>query len=283
MSPVGGPRVNPVFDREWIDSTIAVGASRTGSAPALVRETAGLLSCLDATVLTPTAGASEIRDVARRAVRARAAAVCVYPVFAPVVSAEIDGSAVLLDLVAGGFPDGLATLDARVFEVERASELGAEEIDVPMRRDLARQQRWEELFTELAALREAAGTLTLKVILSTPDIPDARDVVRAARVAIMAGADFLKTATGREARRPTLESGAAMCVAIAEAYVRTGRRIGFKAAGGIDGVELASEWAQLVADHLGVDWLTPVHFRVGSSRLLVDPVVDTFLEGDGSL
>ena len=170
-----------------------------------------------------------------------------------------------------------------MLEVRLAREVGASEIDVPIRRDLANEARWEELFAELAAIREAASGCALKVIVSTPDLSDAASIVGAARVAIMAGADFLKTATGRESGPPTHESGAAICAVIAEEQTRTGRRVGFKAAGGIRDVAGAIGWAQLVAASLGADWLVPNLFRIGSSRLLYDPAVWTSDDGTGRL
>lgn len=198
------------------------------------------------------------------------AAVCVYPAYIAVAREALDGSGIPVAAVAAAFPHGLSPLDIRIAEVRACAALGAAEIDVVIRRSHALLGEWAALYQEIRALREAAGQACLKVILATGELGDEDVVVRAARTALVAGADFVKTSTGKEAVNATLPAGIAVAQAIREYAERTGRRAGIKPAGGIRTATHALDWFALVEEALGPEWLVPALFRIGASGLLAD-------------
>lgn len=197
-------------------------------------------------------------------------AVCVYPTLVPVAVQALRGSGVPVASVASGFPSGLVPMPQRLAEVRWAAQAGAREIDVVITREHVLTGRWEALHDEVRALREAAGDAHLKAILATGELGTLRDVSRASTVAMMAGADFVKTSTGKEPTNATLEVGLVMMRAIREYAQRTGFRVGFKPAGGIRQAKEALAWLALIKDELGSEWLTPERFRFGASSLLGD-------------
>src|SRR5690606_38953410 len=172
--------------------------------------------------------------------------------------------------VSTAFPHGLAPLETRICEIHASVEDGADEIDVVIPRGLVLGARWEELYDEIARFREACGDAHLKVILGTGDLSTLRNVTLASMVAMMAGADFIKTSTGKESVNATLPVGLAMVRAIRAYHERTGVRIGFKPAGGISTAKAALEWLILIREELGRRWLEPDLFRFGVSSLLTD-------------
>lgn len=200
--------------------------------------------------------------------RNRVAAVCVFPAFIEEAREALEGSSVPVATVSGGFPHGLSRLSDRVREVASALEAGADEIDVVIRREWALGERWERLYEEVRAMREAAGPVTLKVILGTGEMESLDQVARSALVAALAGADFVKTSTGKERVNATLPAGLAMARAVATCERETGRRVGLKPAGGIRKAEEGLAWLHLVREELGEEAATPDRFRVGASSLL---------------
>jgi deoxyribose-phosphate aldolase len=200
----------------------------------------------------------------------RVAAVCVHFPFIPVALDVLEGSGVPVATVGGAFPHGLTPLPARLLEIRSAVEAGAREVDVVIRRDLALTERWEELYQELSRFREAVGGATLKVILATGELGDRGRVALAARIALMAGADFLKTSTGKERVNATFPEGLVMLNEIQEYRRRTGIQVGFKAAGGIRTQTAANRWIHLAASEMGDDFICPKTFRIGASSLLND-------------
>ena len=200
----------------------------------------------------------------------RVAAVCVYPSLVPVAREALAGSGIPVAAVAAGFPSGQMPRETRVREIEWAVAQGAEEIDVVIARALVLTGRWRELYEEVRAFREACGPAHLKVILATGELGTLRNVARAALIAMMAGADFVKTSTGKEAVNATLPVGLAMVRAVRAYAERTGYRVGFKPAGGIRSAKSALDWMILVKEELGVEWLRPALFRLGASTLLTD-------------
>lgn len=200
----------------------------------------------------------------------RVAAVCVYGSLVPVAREALEGSGIPVASVAAGFPSGLGPFRERLEEIGRCVEAGAEEIDIVITRSRVLRGEWERLYEEVRAFREAAGDAHLKVILATGELGTLRNVGRASRVAMMAGADFIKTSTGKEAVNATLPVGLVMARAIREYRERTGHRVGFKAAGGIRTAKEALRWLYLVKDELGDAWLDRRLFRFGASSLLAD-------------
>lgn len=200
----------------------------------------------------------------------RVAAVCVYPALVPTAREALEGSDVPVASVAAGFPAGLSPFPERVEEVRSCAEAGAGEIDIVITRSRVLRGEWEELYGEVRAYREAAGDAHLKVILATGELGTLRNVARASRVAMMAGADFIKTSTGKEPVNATLPVGLVMTRAVREYHEETGHRVGFKAAGGIRTAKEALAWLYLMKDELGNAWLHRDLFRFGASSLLAD-------------
>ncbi|XP_003488356.1 deoxyribose-phosphate aldolase [Bombus impatiens] len=175
--------------------------------------------------------------------------------------------------VGGGFPSGQFPLETRLREVEIGVELGADEIDIVINRPLALMQQWKELYEELKSFRVACGNKCLKVILATGELGNLENVYKSSMIAMMAGADFIKTSTGKEAINATLSAGVIMCQAIKDYYESTQRKVGLKPAGGIKDPQEALEWMMLVEMELGEEWLSKDLFRIGASNLL-DNIVE---------
>ncbi len=197
-------------------------------------------------------------------------AVCVYhEMVAPAVSA-LAGSGLPVAAVSTGFPAGLSPFDLRVAEIEASTAAGAAEIDIVISRRHVLEGRWEALYDELRTFRAACGPARMKAILATGELGSLRDVARAATVAMMAGADFVKTSTGKEAVNATLPVTLVMLRAIRDYHARTGHRVGMKPAGGISRGADALTYLALVKEELGNRWLAPDLFRFGASSLLGD-------------
>ncbi|HEX4200508.1 MAG TPA: deoxyribose-phosphate aldolase, partial [Chthoniobacterales bacterium] len=172
--------------------------------------------------------------------------------------------------VATGFPTGLMPMSQRLEEIRYAVDQGAAEIDMVITRELVLTGRWEELFDEVAACKEACGRAHLKVILATGELATLRNIARASMVAQLAGADFIKTSTGKETENATLPVTLTMVRCIRRFYEASGRKVGFKPAGGIRSAKDALAWQVLMKEELGRDWLEPDLFRFGASSLLTD-------------
>jgi len=198
------------------------------------------------------------------------AAVCVYHRFVETARKALEGSRVRVAAVSTGFPAGLSPLPERVGEIRRSVESGAQDIDVVITRAHVFGGRWQELYDEIAAFKQASGTAHMKVILGTGDLLTLRNVARASFVAMMAGADFIKTSTGKEPTNATLPVGFVMTRAIREYAQETGMAVGFKPAGGIRTAKQSLEWLALMKEELGVSWMKAELFRFGASGLLND-------------
>jgi deoxyribose-phosphate aldolase len=198
------------------------------------------------------------------------AAICVYHSFVETALKALEGSGIKVAAVSAGFPAGLSPLDERVAEIRRSVEAGAHEIDVVITRAHVFGGRWQALFDEIATFKAACGNAHMKVILGTGDLLTLRNVARASMVAMMAGADFIKTSTGKEAVNATLPVGLVMTRAIREYAQRTGMAVGFKPAGGIRTAKQSIEWLALMKEELGASWLNAGLFRLGASSMLAD-------------
>jgi deoxyribose-phosphate aldolase len=200
----------------------------------------------------------------------KVAAICVYHTFVETASRALEGSGIKVAAVSTGFPAGLSPLDERVAEIRRSVDAGAHEIDVVITRAHVFAGQWQALYDEIAAFRAACGGAHMKVILGTGDLLTLRNVSRASMVAMMAGADFIKTSTGKEAVNATLPVGVVMTRAIREYAQETGKAVGFKPAGGIRTAKQSLEWLSLMKEELGPSWLNADLFRLGASSMLAD-------------
>lgn len=198
-------------------------------------------------------------------------AVCVYHVFVETAVKALEGSGIGVAAVSTGFPAGLSPLSERVEEIKRSVEAGAREIDIVIERGLVLSGQWQALYDQVAMFKQACGPgVHMKAILGTGDLMTLRNVGRASVVAMMAGADFIKTSTGKEAANATLPVSLVMVRAIREYFERTGVAVGFKPAGGIRAAKQALEWMFLMKEELGRPWLEPELFRFGASGMLTD-------------
>jgi deoxyribose-phosphate aldolase len=244
------------------------------------------ISCMDLTTLSGDDTDERVRRLCAKArqpiqhdivkllgiekLNIRVAAVCVYHTFVETALRALEGTGIKVAAVSTGFPAGLSPLDERVAEIRRSVEAGAHEIDVVITRAHVFGGRWQALFDEVATFRAACGPAHMKVILGTGDLLTLRNVARASVVAMMAGADFIKTSTGKETTNATLPVGLVMTRAIREYALETGMAVGFKPAGGIRTAKQSLEWLALIKEELGDSWLNAEMFRFGASSMLGD-------------
>ncbi|MGB8062815.1 MAG: deoxyribose-phosphate aldolase [Candidatus Sulfotelmatobacter sp.] len=200
----------------------------------------------------------------------KVAAACVYHTFVETARHALEGSGVRVAAVSTGFPAGLSPLAERVAEIRRSVEAGADEIDVVITRAHVFGGRWQALYDEVAAFKQACGRAHMKVILGTGDLLTLRNVARASFVAMMAGADFIKTSTGKEPTNATLPVSLVMLRTIREYAQQTGMAVGFKPAGGIRTAKQSLDWLSLIKEEVGPSWMRAEMFRFGASGLLGD-------------
>jgi len=200
----------------------------------------------------------------------KVAAICVYHTFVETALHALEGSGIRVAAVSTGFPAGLSPLAERVAEIRRSVEAGAHEIDVVITRAHVFAGRWQALYDEVAAFKQACGSAHMKVILGSGDLLTLRNVARASVVAMMAGADFIKTSTGKEPTNATLPVGLVMTRAIRDYAQQTGMAVGFKPAGGIRTAKQSLDWLAMMKEELGDSWLRAEMFRLGASSLLGD-------------
>src|SRR5271155_5777535 len=210
------------------------------------------------------------RELGIEELHIKVAAVCVYHMFVETALHALEGSGIHVAAVSAGFPAGLSPLAERVAEIRRSAEAGAHEIDIVITRSHVFGGRWQALYDEVAAFKQACGAKHMKVILATGDLVTLRNVARASVVAMMAGADFIKTSTGKEPTNATLPVGLVMTRAIREYAQQPGMAVSFKPAGGIRTSKQSLEWLALIKEELGAGWLNAEMFRFGASGMLAD-------------
>jgi len=198
------------------------------------------------------------------------AAICVYPNLVPAARERLRGTGVKVAAVATAFPSGQYPTAIKVADVRSAVELGADEIDMVIDRGAFLSGRYAKVYDEIVQVKEACGDVHLKVILETGELGTYDNVRRATLLAIAGGADFVKTSTGKISPAATLPVALCMLEAVRDVHEETGRRVGFKAAGGIRHAKQAVQHLVLVHETLGPDWLTPDLYRLGASSLLND-------------
>jgi deoxyribose-phosphate aldolase len=197
-------------------------------------------------------------------------AVCVYPTMVATAVRALEGSGIPVASVAAAFPAGLTPLKARLAEIEYAVGQGADEIDIVITRAHVLNRDWNALYDEVQAMREACGGAHLKTILATGDLKTLRNVYSASMVAMQAGADFIKTSTGKEDVNATLPVSLVMLRALRDYRDLTGFEIGFKPAGGLRTAKDALTWLILMKEELGLPWMKNDLFRIGASSLIAD-------------
>ncbi|HEV8687104.1 MAG TPA: deoxyribose-phosphate aldolase [Gaiellaceae bacterium] len=209
------------------------------------------------------------------------AAVCVYPNLVPHAKERLEGSGVKIASVATGFPSGQFPTEVKLQDVRAAVEFGADEIDMVIDRGAFLSGRYAKVYDEIVRVKEACGEAHLKVILETGELGTYDNVRRASLLAMAAGADFIKTSTGKVNPAATLPVSLVMLEAIRDVHDETGRVVGFKPAGGIRTAKQAVQHLVLVHETLGVDWLTPDLHRFGASSLLNDVLMQIRKEKTG--
>ncbi len=297
LEAVAAPSPGTAFEPDWIEEVrVNRSAVERRAVTLLTRRTvkkewqaAWLLkavACIDLTTLSGDDTPGRVRRLcakARRPVRSdvlqalgadglglSVGAVCVYHAMVETALEALDGSGIPVAAVSAGFPAGLSPLAERVREITASVATGAREIDIVISRTHVLTGDWRALYDEVRAFREASGPAHLKTIIATGDLATLRNVARASLVCMMAGADFIKTSTGKESINATLPVSLTMVRAIRAYLERTGHRVGFKAAGGIGTAKAVLGYLILMKEELGRDWLEPGLFRIGASSLLGD-------------
>ncbi|UXX81934.1 deoxyribose-phosphate aldolase [Roseovarius pelagicus] len=242
------------------------------------------ISCIDLTTLAGDDTAGRVRRLcakARQPVRAdllgalgmeglHVGAVCVYHDMVDTAVEALAGSGIPVAAVSTGFPAGLSPFALRLAEIEASVAMGAAEIDIVISRRHVLTGNWGALYDEMAAFRAACGPAHVKAILATGELGSLRNVARASLVCMMAGADFIKTSTGKEPVNATLPVTLVMLRAIRDYYSQTGVKVGYKPAGGISKAKDVLIYLSLIKEELGDDWLDAALFRFGASSLLGD-------------
>lgn len=285
------------FDLDWIeDVRINLSASERRVASLLGRrsvkkdaQAAWLLkavTCIDLTTLSGDDTASRVRRLcakAKQPVREdileklgfadrdiHTGAICVYHRFVKTAVEALEGSGIPVAAVSTGFPAGLVPHDLKLKEIEASVRDGAQEIDIVITREHVLTGNWRALYDEMRDFRSACGEAHVKAILATGDIKTMRNVAKASMICMMAGADFIKTSTGKEAVNATLLVTLTMLRMIREYQERTGFKVGYKPAGGVSAAKDVLNYQILMKEELGRKWLEPELFRVGASSLLAD-------------
>lgn len=248
------------------------------------------LSMIDHTTLEGADTPARVRRLCQKALRpspdhpewGHTAAVCVYPTLVPYARDELGENApVKIAAVSTYFPSGQGQLKARLEETRRAVADGADEIDMVISRGLYLRGEYSAVFDEIAATKEACGSARLKVILETGELQTYDHVRRASHIAMDAGADFIKTSTGKVTPAATLPVTLVMLEAIRDHYEQTGRKVGMKPAGGIKDSKTALQYLVAVREILGKEWLTPEWFRFGASSLTNDILLQLHKQTSG--
>ncbi len=242
------------------------------------------IQCMDLTTLAGDDTPGRVRRLcakARQPVRAdllsalglpalRVGAVCVYHEMVAEAVHALQGSGIPVAVVSTGFPAGQTPMETKLREIELSVAAGAQEVDIVISRRHALTHDWAALYDEIRAYREKCGDAHLKAILATGELQTLENVARASWVAMMAGADFIKTSTGKEGVNATLDVSLVMVRAIREFQAETGQVVGYKPAGGISSAKAALQYLALMKEELGERWLQPDLFRFGASSLLTD-------------
>jgi deoxyribose-phosphate aldolase len=246
--------------------------------------------CMDLTTLEGADTPGKVAALCSKAIRPQpadpsipsVAAVCIYPSLVAEAVKHVRGTGVKVASVATAFPSGQSFLDVKLAETKEAVAAGADEVDMVIDRGAFLSGRYQKTYDDIAAIRETTGSAHLKVILETGELGTYDNVRRASILAMAAGADFIKTSTGKVQPAATLPVSLVMMEAIRDFQRQTGRLVGFKPAGGIKTAKLAIAYLVLLWETLGADWMTPDRLRLGASSLLNDVLMQIVKERTGA-
>jgi deoxyribose-phosphate aldolase len=281
--------LSPLIDQVGVEERIARLTKRSIKNESKLAALKLAMSMLDLTTLEARDTPGKVRQLCTKAMHPHdsvvgipsVAAVCVYPNLVRVAKEALKGSKVKVAAVATAFPSGMSTRKVKLEETKWAVNEGADEIDMVISRGKFLAGDYNFVFDEIAAVREACGPAHLKVILETGELSTLDNVRKASDIAMNAGADFIKTSTGKVQPAATLPVTLVMFEAIRDFYYRTGKKIGMKPAGGIATSKLAIQYLVVLNETLGSDWLTPDLFRFGASSLANDILMQIIKQQTG--
>lgn len=287
MQTVIRPSVS--VDAVMLESRAASLAKRSIKTSAKLEGITLAIRCIDLTTLEGKDSEGRVRSLCAKAVNPRpgwpsvpsVAAVCVYPNLVPVAKASLAGSGVKVASVATAFPSGLSSLEVKLADTAAALRSGADEIDMVIDRGAFLSGDEQTVFDEIVAVKQLCGPVHLKVILETGELSTYDNIRRASDLALEAGADVIKTSTGKVGTNATFPAALVMCEAIRDFARRTGERRGLKVAGGVRNTKQAMTYLVIVKETLGDAWLNPDLFRMGASSLLDDLLMQLEKEETG--
>ena len=279
----------PVVDEVGVDERVARFRSRSIKAASKVEALRLVLSMIDLTTLEGQDTPGKVRQLCQKAIHLHdampglphVAAVCVYPTMVGVAKAALAGRGIHVASVATAFPSGQAPLSVKLDDTRTAVEAGADEIDMVISRGEFLAGRYDRVFDEIATVKDACGSAHLKVILETGELGTLDRVRRASVLAMHAGADFIKTSTGKIQPAATMQVTLVMLQAIRDYFRETGRMVGMKPAGGISDAKLAVHYLVMLRETLGNTWMTPDWFRFGASSLANDVLMQLQKQATG--
>jgi deoxyribose-phosphate aldolase len=280
---------SPTIDQVGVEERVERLTRRSIKKQSKVHALRLALSMIDLTTLEGADSAGKVRQMCYKAAHLHdqlsgvphVAAVCVYPTLVRLAKESLKGTHIKVAAVATGFPSGQYPLDVKLRDTRYAVEEGADEIDMVISRGHFLAGDYHYVFDEIAQVKDACGSAHLKVILETGELGQLDQVRKASDLAMHAGADFIKTSTGKVVPAATLPVTLVMLEAIRDFYHATGKKIGMKPAGGIATAKLAIQYLVVLRETLGQDWLTPDLFRIGASRLANDILMQLAKEASG--
>jgi len=280
----------PRVDQVGVEERVARFCSRSIKKESKVQALKLALSMIDLTTLEGQDTHGKVTQLCQKAIHVHdsmpglphVAAVCVYPTMVAVARRALAGHDIKVASVATAFPSGMAPLAVKLEETRIAVGEGADEVDMVISRGAFLEGKYTLVFDEIVAVKEACGPAHLKVILETGELGTLDRVRRASVLAMHAGADFIKTSTGKVQPAATLPVTLVMLQAIRDYYHETGRRVGMKPAGGIARAKLALQYLVMLRETLGQDWLTPELFRFGASSLVNDILMQLEKQATGA-
>ncbi|HOY47788.1 MAG TPA: deoxyribose-phosphate aldolase [Flavobacteriales bacterium] len=283
------PALSPTIDQVGVEERCARFQTRSIKDETKIAGLKLAMSMIDLTTLEGKDSVGKVQQMCYKAMHPhdafpgipQVAAVCVYPTMVKVARKALAGSKIHVASVATAFPSGLAPLKVKLDDTRFAVEEGADEIDMVISRGKFLSGEFNFVFDEIAAIKEACGKAHLKVILETGELSTLDNVRKASDLAILAGADFIKTSTGKIQPAATMPVTLVMLEAIRDYYYATGKMIGMKPAGGIANSKLALHYLVMVKETLGADWLHPDWFRFGASKLTNDIIMQLVKQETG--
>lgn len=278
----------PIIDQVGLIERAAKFKTRSIKKEAKIQGLKMALNMIDLTTLEGRDTKGKVKQMCYKAMHPHdaldiptVAAVCVYPNMVSVAKEALKGSQVKIASVATAFPSGMSNLQVKLEDTKMAVDSGADEIDMVISRGKFHQGEYNYVFDEIATIKEACGKARLKVILETGELGTADNVRKASDIAIHAGADFIKTSTGKISPAATMPVTLLMLEAIKDYYLKTGKMIGMKPAGGISDSKTALHYLVMVQETLGKDWMTNQWFRFGASRLANDIILQLLKQEKG--